>query len=210
MRKKITYGLLTILLFGGLYLGLRFAFGLFTPLNSWTAQARQDIKNGKIQIVVLGEILPTDELRQSFAKAHGFDFYYFGDNLSIDIINGTNYYNQTMIEYLETKYGSGWWTKFQNQLDSIDKANSTDLIIGEVLDLVGTNKIVKDQIQLIDSLSNGQRHISLIPTLVDSIKNIYLVKVMEDNGSNFVTHFNFLVDVNSMEIINQNGKLDGQ
>jgi dipeptide/tripeptide permease len=125
LRKKITYGLLTILLIGGLYLGLRFAFGLFTPLNSWTA--RQDIKNGKIQIVVLGEILPTDQQRQSFAKANGFDFYYFGDNISTDIINGTKYYNQTMVDYLEKKYGSGWWTKFQTQLDSIDKTNTTPI-----------------------------------------------------------------------------------
>jgi hypothetical protein len=123
LRKKITYGLLTILLIGGLYLGLRFAFGLFTPLNSWTA--RQDIKNGKIQIVVLGEILPTDQQRQSLAKANGFGFYYFGDNISTDIINGTKYYNQTMVDYLEKKYGSGWWTKFQNQLDSIEKTNTT-------------------------------------------------------------------------------------
>jgi len=133
LRKKITYGLLIILLAGGFYLGLRFAFGLFTPLNSWTA--RQDIRDGKIQIVVLGEILPTDKQRQSLAKAYEFDFYFFGDNISTDIINGTKYYNQTMVDYLEKKYGLGWWTKFQSQLDSIDKAKSTTIIkINDKLD----------------------------------------------------------------------------
>lgn len=126
MRKKITYGILTILLIGGLYLGLRFGFGFFTPLNSWTA--RQDIKNGKIQIVVLGERLINDEQRESLAKAYEFDLYYFGDNISTDIINGTKYYNQTMVDFLEKKYGSGWWTKFQTQLDSIDKQNATTII----------------------------------------------------------------------------------
>jgi len=113
---------LPILFICGLYLGLRFAFGLFTPLNYLTA--RHDIKKGKIQIVVLGEILPTDKQRQSLAKAYGFDFYYFGDNISTDIINGTKYYNQTMVDYLEKKYGSGWWTKFQSQLDSIEKTTT--------------------------------------------------------------------------------------
>lgn len=99
MRKKITYGLLTILFIGGLYLGLRFEFGLFTPLNFWTA--RNDIENGKIQIVVIGEILPTDKQRQSLAKANGFNFYYFGDNISTDIINGAKYYNKAMVDYFE-------------------------------------------------------------------------------------------------------------
>ena len=79
-----------------------------------------------------------------------------------------------------------------------------------VTNLVSNLKIVKDQIKLIDSLSKGQRHVSLIPTLDDRTKNIYLVKICEDNGTNKVTYFNFLVDANSMTIINADGKLDGQ
>lgn len=126
MRKKITYGLLTIILICGLYIGLRFAFGLFTPLNFWTAQ--QDIKNGKIQIVELGELPFNYKQRQSLAKTYNFHFYFFGCNLSTDIINGTKYYNQTMVDYLEKKYNPGWWSKFQSQLDSLDKANSTTII----------------------------------------------------------------------------------
>ena len=117
---------MTILLIGGLYFGLRLAFGLFTPLNSWAA--RQDIKNGKIQIVVLGEIFPTDKQKQSLANTYGFEFYFFGCNILTEVINGTKYYNQTMVDYLEKKYGSGWWTKFQTQLDSIDKTNTTTII----------------------------------------------------------------------------------
>ncbi len=116
---------MTILLVGGLYLVLRFAFGLFTPLNYLTA--RHDIKNRKIQIVVLGEIFTTDKQKLDLAKTYGFELYFFGDNLSTEIINGTKYYNQTMVDYLERKYGSGWWTKFQAQLDSIDNTNSTTI-----------------------------------------------------------------------------------
>ena len=33
MKRKITYGLLTILIVSGLYFVLRFAFGFFTPYN---------------------------------------------------------------------------------------------------------------------------------------------------------------------------------
>jgi hypothetical protein len=208
LKRKITYGLLTILVLGGLYFGLRFAFGLFTPFNFWTAG--QNIKNGKIQIVEIGEMPLNFEQKQNLANSYGFDFYLFGCNVTTDIINGTEYYNKKMVDHLESKYGAGWWTKFQSQLDSIDKSNSTDITIEKVVDLVAEQQIVKEQIKLIDSLSKGQRHISLIPTLDNKTKNIYLVKVSEDNGMNYVTYYNFLVDANSMIIINTDGKLDGQ
>ena len=78
-----------------------------------------------------------------------------------------------------------------------------DSVVEKVLDLVADQKKVKDQMQLIDSLSKGTRHISLIPFLDDSEKNIYLVKVCEDNGASFVTYFNFLVDANDMTIIKE-------
>ena len=116
---------MTILLFGGLYFGLRFAFGLFTPINFWTA--RQDIKNDKIQIVELGELPLYHEQRQHLAKTYGFNFYFYGCNISTDIINGTKYYNKTIIAHLEKKFGDNWWSKFQNQLDSIDNANSSTI-----------------------------------------------------------------------------------
>lgn len=199
---------MTITALGGLYLGLRFAFGLFTPFNFWTAG--QDIKNGKIQIAEIGEMPFNFEQRQKLANSFGFDFYLFGCTVTTDIINGTEYYNKTMVDHLESKYGNGWWTKFQTQLDSIDNLKSEDLIIEKVLDLVGGQKIVKDQIKLIDSLSKSQRHISLVPTLDGTTKNIYLVRVVEDNGTSLVIYFNFLVDANSMSILNADGKLKGQ
>ncbi len=197
-----------IALLGGLYFGLRFAFGLFTPFNFWTAG--QDIKNGKIQITEICEMPLNFEQKQNLAKSYGFEFYLFGCNVTTDIINGTEYYNKKMVDHLERKYGAGWWTRFQSQLDSIDKSNLTDKTIEKIVDLVGEQKIIKDQIKLINSISKGQRQISLVPTLYDSTKNIYLVKVGEVNGMNFVTYYNFLVDANSMTIINADGKLEGQ
>lgn len=110
---------MTILLLSGLYFGLRFVFGLFTPFNSWTAE--QDIKNGKIQIVEIGEMPLNFKQKQKLANYYDFSFYLFGCNVSTDIINGTEYYNKKMVDQLENKYGAGWWTKFQNQLDSLDQ-----------------------------------------------------------------------------------------
>ena len=197
-----------MLFIGGLYFGLRFAFGFFTPYNVWTA--KQDIKKRKVQIAEIGELPLNFEQKQKLANSYGLEFYLIGCNVTTDIINGTKYYNNAMIGHLESNYGIGWWTEFQIQLDSIDKAKSTDIIIEKVLDLVGEQKIVKDQIRLVDSLSKSQRHISLVPTLKDKTKNVYLVKVAEDNGMNLVTYFNFLVDANEMTILNEDGKLDGQ
>lgn len=125
MKRKITYGLLIILLLGGLYFGLRFAFGFFTPFNFLAAG--QDIKNGEIQIIEIGEKPLNFEQKQKLANSYGFDFYLYGCDISPDILNGTEYYNKKMVNYLESKYGSGWWTKFQTQLDSIDNIYKTEI-----------------------------------------------------------------------------------
>jgi len=207
LKLKITYGLLTTILLVGLYFGLRLGFGFFTPYNSLTA--RQDIAKGQVQIIAIG--LPyMPQVRQRLAKQYGFEYNYVGCNATTELLNGTDYYNNVVEEYLTDKFGENFWTTFKTQIDSINKANLADLTIKKVLDLVAGQKIVKDQIKLIDSLSKNLRHISLVPTLDDTTKNIYLVKVGEDNGMNLVTYYNFLVDANSMTIINADGKLEGQ
>ncbi len=113
---------MTILILGGIYFGLRFALGLFTPFNFWTA--RQDIINDRIQIVEIGEMPLNFEQKQKLANKYGFNFYLFGCNVSTGIINGKEYYNRKMAGHLENKFGANWWTKFQNQLDSIDNAET--------------------------------------------------------------------------------------
>lgn len=208
MKRKITYGLLIFLLFAAVYLVLRFTFGFFTTFNYWTAE--QDLKNGKIQIIEVGEMPLNMEQKQNLARSYGFNFYLFGCNVPKDEIKGIEYYNKKMIDHLEAKYGIGWWAKFQSQLDSIDSSNSTDLVLDKIVGLVAEQQIVKEKVRLIDSLSENKRSLSFIPTLLDSLQNRYLVKVTEDNGVNLVTYYNFLVDGNTMTILNANGKLDGQ
>lgn len=109
---------MTILLLGGLCFGLNSVFGLFTPYNFWTA--RQDIQNGKIQIANLGEMPLSFDQKQKLANSYGFNFHLVGCEVTSDIIKGTKFYNNVMIDHLENKYGEGWWKKFQAQLDSID------------------------------------------------------------------------------------------
>jgi hypothetical protein len=118
LNRKITYGLLTFLLFGGLYFGLRFAFGIFTPFNYLTA--RHDIESGRIQIVEIGEMPLNFKEKQKLANSYGFKFYLFGCDLKTDIINGTEFYNKKMIEHLKTKFGNKRWTEFQIKLNNID------------------------------------------------------------------------------------------
>ena len=80
----------------------------------------------------------------------------------------------------------------------------------DIVGLVEQLKLYKDKYRLIDSLSKGERGLSILVTLDDTLKNIYLVKVCEDNGNNFVTYYNILVDANEMKILNPTGKLEGQ
>jgi hypothetical protein len=42
--------------------------------------------------------------KQKLANSYGFDFYVLGCNATKDILNGTEYYNQEMVDYLESKF----------------------------------------------------------------------------------------------------------
>ncbi len=85
-----------------------------------------------------------------------------------------------------------------------------DYIEEDVVSLVEQSKLYLDKRKLIDSLSSGKRGLSMIVTLNDTAKNIYLVKVSENNKDSLVTCFNFLVDANKMVILNPTGKLKAQ
>lgn len=124
MKRKITYGLLTILLIGGLYVGLRLGFGFFTPYNSLTA--RQDITNGQVQIIAIG--LPyMPQVRQRLAKQYGFEYNYVGCNATTELLNGSKYYNEVVEKYLTDKFGKDFWTKFNTRLDSIDNTTTRQI-----------------------------------------------------------------------------------
>jgi hypothetical protein len=83
-----------------------------------------------------------------------------------------------------------------------------DVNIDTLISVVASQKIVQDEIRLVDSLSNHTRKLSFQVRPKDSLDVIYLVKVLEDNGNSFTTHFNFLIDLRTLKILNPNGKLD--
>lgn len=96
-------------------------------------------------------------------------------------------------------------TLFRRNLQTTFKDSHTE---EEVVNLVGNSKLYLDKENFIDSLSSGKRKLFLNGKLDDTANNIYLVKVLEDNGVSLVTYFNFLVDVNKMTILNPTGKLE--
>ncbi|MES2430456.1 MAG: hypothetical protein V4556_05925 [Bacteroidota bacterium] len=103
------------------------------------------------------------------------------------------------------------WNSFDKKWEKSFLTHFKDNHIEEdVVSLIEQSTIYRDRSKLIDSLSSGQRGLSLIVFLQDTVKNIYLVKGSEDNGTSLVTHFNYLVDANKMTILNPTGKLEGQ
>lgn len=77
-----------------------------------------------------------------------------------------------------------------------------------VIALVARLHIIKNEINLIDSLSSGKRHVKFIASLNDTANNIYEVKVCEDNGDAFVTYYHINVDANKMIVLNPTGEMD--
>lgn len=61
------------------------------------------------------------QLRQRLAKQYGFEYNYVGCNATTELLNGSKYYNDVVEKYLSDKFGKDFWTKFNTQLDSIDK-----------------------------------------------------------------------------------------
>ncbi|WP_316786533.1 hypothetical protein [Pedobacter frigiditerrae] len=181
MKQKITYGLLTLLLLGGLYFGLRFMFGLFTPYNFWTAQ--QDIKNEEVRIIEIGELPLNFEQKQKLANSYGFNFSLHGCNVTTDILNGTDYYNRVVVDHLENKYGKGWWTKFQNQLDSIDRRTTRQITTEDIKGEWYLNKwTMYHTLSFADTTVFVDNHIDSVFTLLYSLSKDTLI--LHDNKSN--------------------------
>ncbi len=118
MNRKTKYGLLITLAVVGLYFALRLGFGIFTPYNAFTA--KQDIKNGIVRIITIGEPDLTSA-RQDLAKQYGFGYAFVGCNSTIELRNGSRYYNAVVEDYLKDKYGKDFWTRFNAQVEKTNQ-----------------------------------------------------------------------------------------
>ncbi|MEI8053536.1 MAG: hypothetical protein WCH52_07295 [Bacteroidota bacterium] len=124
MKRKIIFSLSSVIVLAGILWWLYFSFGFFTPYNFITA--RQDISNGKIQVIVYGKPFRPEET-QLRAKKYGFEFSFLNCMVTKELINGTNKYNQEVEKYLDAKYGADFLNRFYYQLDSISKKDIIEL-----------------------------------------------------------------------------------
>ena len=101
-------------------------YGLNEEYNYFTA--KRDIKNGKVQILETGLLLPTPNIdwdKQQEAKK--ITANYFGYNsiyLGCTVTNGISIYNSVMEDYLDKRNGENWKIRQRQMLDSIINSNT--------------------------------------------------------------------------------------
>ena len=101
-------------------------YGLNEEYNYFSAN--RDIKDGKIQILETGLILPEpnvdwdkkQEAEKKLEKQFGYKSVYLG----CIVTHGIGIYNSVMEDYLEKLNGKNWRTKQQRMLDSLMNSNN--------------------------------------------------------------------------------------
>ena len=100
-------------------------YGLNEDYNYFSA--KRDIKNGKIQILETGLILPEPNVdwvkKQETEKKLEEQFGYKSVYLGCIVRHGIGIYNSVMEDYLEKVNGKNWRTKERQMLDSITNSN---------------------------------------------------------------------------------------
>jgi hypothetical protein len=101
-------------------------YGLDEEYNYFSA--RRDIKNGKIQILETGLILPTANVdRDKQQKAEEITASHFGYKpvyLGCIVTNGIENYNRIMESYLDELNGKDWRIKEKKMFDSLMSSNT--------------------------------------------------------------------------------------
>ena len=100
-------------------------YGLDEEYNYFTA--KQDIRNGKIQLLETGFILPDPNANVDWNKKQDAErkiekqFGYKSINLGCTVTNGIYIYNSVMEDYLKKVNGKNWRTKERQMYDSLMK-----------------------------------------------------------------------------------------
>ena len=101
-------------------------YGLNEEYNYFSAN--RDIKNGKIQILETGLILPEPNVdwdkKQEAAKKLEKQFGYKSLYLGCIVTHGIGIYNSVMEHYLEKVNGKNWRIKQRHMLDSLMNSNN--------------------------------------------------------------------------------------
>jgi Na+-transporting NADH:ubiquinone oxidoreductase subunit NqrA len=70
-----------------------------------------------------------------------------------------------------------------------------------IIDTISKLPEVKERIRHVDNKTKGKRHLSItVWSKPNQKEKYYWIKVMEDNGATYVSHFNFFVYPNNLTI----------
>lgn len=102
------------------------------------------------------------------------------EKTSSDILNNSSLSNYSEVEKTD-----------KNLQDTAAKFNDIEY---KIIDSLFQLKEIKDRQKYIEQQTKGARHLQIIIADKPNLTNkYYWMKVAEDNGTNFVTHFNFYV-----------------
>jgi hypothetical protein len=102
----------------------------------------------------------------------------------------------TIREYKKKGKDAYFPVNFQNS-----KSENSENLENQIIDTIANLKEVKQRAGYVEDQTNGKRHLRiLIDEKPNKTAHYYLVKVMEDNGDAYVTHFNFYVYPKTMTI----------
>ncbi|MFY7669524.1 hypothetical protein ACOSP6_00415 [Tenacibaculum sp. MEBiC06402] len=113
-KKKIIIGI-GILVFG---ISL-WSFGIVNKYNFLTAKL--DIMNHNPKIVTVGFPIFSHTELNMISEKYGFKNVNFGCIVTQSELNGIDFYNAVMEEYLEKKNGINWRKKYNKEIDSLIK-----------------------------------------------------------------------------------------
>jgi hypothetical protein len=148
-----------------------------------------------------------DGLYQATGKVNGFYKYIIvvppGEPIilsskynDVEFSNSSSWLISTIRNY--KKNGKNY--SFPFNLQNFKSVNSENLG-NRIIDTIANLKEVKQLAAYLKDQTNGKRHLHIaIYERPNNTKHYYLVKVMEDNGDAYVTHFNFYVYPKTMAI----------
>ena len=116
-------------------------------------------------------------------------------------MHGIHDYNRIMREYLERKNGKEVFKKVEDHKTVVADQSTISLRVDQVEELVESQPLVKARTHYVDSASGGKRHLALMTDIMDSLRNIYRVRVVEDNGMNYHVHFTYTIDATTMKVL---------
>lgn len=95
--------------------------GMFTPYNYFSA--KEDIKNGDIHLLTIGEPSLNPAIEDSITKRYGFRYENKGCTVTEIKMKGIGTYNSVVEDYLEKRNGKGWETKLKRDYNQCFEMN---------------------------------------------------------------------------------------